>query len=413
MRPAILTPFRVLFKRNAMERGSRLTRAELELAQSRRIARLRRFACERSPFYRQFHRGLENRPLGELPILTKATLMENFDNLVTDRSLRLADAEAWLRSAPADGLFRGRYVTLSTSGSTGLRGVFVFSPSEWLTALGNITRPILWSGLAARWGGPPRLAMMASAEPWHYSARVTASLSNPARPALRLDATAPLEEMVRQLEIWQPDVLAGYPSVLRQLAAEQIAGRLRLKLRGAATSAEVLTDETRRLIHQAWGVRVYDTYGATEYAPIAAECAYGRKHLFEDGAAIEIVDEAGREVPPGVSGDRILLTVFDRWTQPLIRYEIADRVRATATQCECGRAFRTIEAVEGRAEEVLAFARADEKPGAWKAHPNVFLGLPRDPTRRGLAGDSGRKRPVHITAPSARRCGGGFAAPLR
>jgi hypothetical protein len=39
---------------------------------------------ERSPFYRRFHSGLEGRPLSELPVLTKAQLMESFGELVTD-----------------------------------------------------------------------------------------------------------------------------------------------------------------------------------------------------------------------------------------------------------------------------------------------------------------------------------------
>ncbi len=178
--------------------------------------------------------------------------------------------------------------------------------------------------------------------------------------------------MVRRLNEWQPENLAGYPSVLRQLAEEQIAGRLHLKLSSAATSAEVLTEEVRRRVKEAWGIRVFDTYGATEYSPIAAECAHGRKHLFEDGAIIEVVDEKGRPVPPGEPGDRILFTVFNRTTQPLLRYEISDMVRAVDKACPCGRPFRVIEAVEGRAEDVLDFPRRDGASEPVAVHPNVF-----------------------------------------
>ena len=57
---------------------------------------LREHAYARSPFYRRFHKGLEDRPLNELPVLTKATLMEHFDELVTDPTVRLADVEGGL-----------------------------------------------------------------------------------------------------------------------------------------------------------------------------------------------------------------------------------------------------------------------------------------------------------------------------
>jgi phenylacetate-coenzyme A ligase PaaK-like adenylate-forming protein len=138
----------------------------------------------------------------------------------------------------------------------------------------------------------------------------------------------------------------------------------------------VLTAETRRRVRTAWGIHVYDTYGATEYAPIAAECAEGNKHLVEDAALIEIVDERGRKVPPGADGDRILLTMFRRFTQPLVRYEISDMVRPRGgVACACGRPFLMIEAVEGRREDVLYFAALDSAvsaAGAIGVHPNVF-----------------------------------------
>lgn len=344
----------------------------MERHQQESCANLRTFALEHSPFYKSFHRGRETRPLQELPILTKADVMENFDDLVTDRTVRLADVEAYLQQDRGPDLFRDRYVVLATSGSTGRRGVFLFDPREWLNAVAAITRPLAWAEIAKPLSKPPRSALIASKTPWHYSARIGVTLSSRLLPSLRLDATEPISSMVERLNEWQPQNLAGYPSVLLALAEEQLAGRLKLKLRSAASSAEVLTEETKRRARQAWGVKIFDTYGATEYSPIAAECAHGRKHLFEDGAIIEIVDEKGRLVPPGAAGDRILLTVFNRTTQPLIRYEISDMVRAVPEECPCGRPFRVIEAVEGRTEDVLFFNRTSGEPEPIAVHPNVF-----------------------------------------
>src|SRR5262249_2777002 len=131
----------------------------------------------------------------------------------------------------------------------------------------------------------------------------------------------------------------------------------------------------RRIVREAWQVDVRDTYGATEYAPIAAECERGRKHLLEDGAVIEIVDEQGRPVPPGVSGERVLLTVFHRRTQPLIRYEITDMMRLTGEECACGRPFRVIDGVEGRLEDILYFGAQGSRDRDIPVHPNAFHGL--------------------------------------
>jgi len=347
-----LTIPRLLWRRRALERSCRWSRTELLARQAAAVTQIRRFAAQRSPFYRRFHAGCDGSPLSELPVLTKAVLMENFDEVVTDPSVRLSEAESYL-AAGSPGLFRGRYVVLATSGSTGLRGVFLFDPSEWITVLARITRPMLWAGVAPNPFRRRRMAMLASTTASHYSCQVGRALESPYLPALRMDAADPVETMVARLNEWQPDVLAVYPSVLRQLALEQIAGRLRIRPDKIATSAEVLTAEDRRRAREAWDVHVFDTYGGTEYAPIAAECPFGRKHLLEDGAAIEI------------ERDRVLLTVLDRRTQPLIRYEISDVVRSVEGDCECGRPFRLIESVEGRVEDVLAF-------GGIRVHPNRF-----------------------------------------
>jgi phenylacetate-CoA ligase len=371
MARSLWTLLRVLRERRAQEQTCRWTRARLEEHQRQSVAELRQFALAHSPFYRDFHRGFESRPLHELPILTKATVMERFDDLVTDRNVRLADAEAFLREDNGGGLFRGRYVVLATSGSTGRRGVFVFDDKEWIRAVAAITRPIAWTQQAGRARKPPRAALIASAARWHYSARVGLALANRIAPALRLDAATPLAKLVGRLNEWQPQALATYPSVLRQLAAEQVAGRLHIPLQNIATSAEVLTAEVRAAVRRAWKIPVQDTYGATEYAPIASECALGRKHLFENGAVIEITDRHGKSVSPGGVGERVLLTVFGRRIQPLIRYEISDLVRISTDSCACGRPYRVIESIDGREEDILYFApRGGAEPVA--VHPNRF-----------------------------------------
>ena len=367
MLSGLWTLLRVLRERGVQERSCRWTRSQLLAHQAKSLAALRHYAVTHSPFYREFHRGLESAPLEALPILTKTLLMKRFDDLVTDRSVRLADAEDYLRSG-GPGLYLNRYVVLATSGSTGRRGVFVFNGREWIRAIASITRPINWAARKSR--RPPRAALIAAAAPWHYSARVGAALANRVAPALRLDAATPIPELVTRLNEWRPEAIATYPSVLRQLAAEQLAGRLCISLANVATSAEVLTTDVRAVVRRAWSIEVQDTYGATEYAPIASECREGRKHLFENGAIIEVVDERGQPVADGARGARLLLSVFERYTQPLIRYELSDLVRLSAEPCPCGRPYRVVVAVEGREEDILEFPGQSGRLIA--VHPNRF-----------------------------------------
>ena len=68
------------------------TRKLLEAHQADALRSLREYVYAHSPFYQQFHRGLYDAPLQELPVLTKAMMMEQFDDLVTDLAIRLEEA---------------------------------------------------------------------------------------------------------------------------------------------------------------------------------------------------------------------------------------------------------------------------------------------------------------------------------
>ena len=115
-----------------LRQRDRWTRLQLEEHQDRALHRLREHAYVRSLFYRRFHKGFTDRPLGDLPILTKEMVMEHFDELVTDPTVRLTDVEAHLATlSGGDELFGGRYRVDSTSGSTGRRGLVLWDPGEW------------------------------------------------------------------------------------------------------------------------------------------------------------------------------------------------------------------------------------------------------------------------------------------
>jgi phenylacetate-CoA ligase len=137
----LLTLAKVLWRLARLRRNERWTRGQLQAHQARALHQLRQYVYAHSPFYRRFHRGLADRPLHELPILTKAVLMEHFDEVVTDRTIRLRDVEAYLAAGGGLEPFLGRYVVNCTSGSTGRRGIFLASDAEWTTILASLLRP--------------------------------------------------------------------------------------------------------------------------------------------------------------------------------------------------------------------------------------------------------------------------------
>jgi phenylacetate-CoA ligase len=364
---------KVLALHHRLRQHDRWTRRQLEEHQGRELHRLREHAYARSPFYVRFHKGFTDRPLDELPVLTKEMVMEHFDERVTDPNVRLADVEAHLATlSGGDELFNGRYRVASTSGSTGRRGLFFWDPGEWATVLASYNRSFDWAGVRAALTHRTRMAVVSSTTPWHQSARVGASVSSPWVPTLRIDSGDRLESIVERLNAFQRKVLVAYASMAHLLAEEQLAGRLRIALGFVFGSSEVFTEQARRRVEEAWGKKSFEVYAATEPAGIASECERHRgMHLFEDLVITELVDEDNRPVPPGVYGYKVLVTVLFSRTIPLIRYEMSDSVRpASSPHCPCGRPFALIDGIQGRAEDVLRFPAASG--GQVSVQPIVF-----------------------------------------
>ena len=137
------------------------------------------YLLERSPFYRRFHHGSEGAGLTELPVLTKAVLMDHFDEISTDRTLRLADVEAYLEAHSGEERFRGRYWVAATSGSTGRRSIIPTDAHEWATVIAGYARANEWAGVRAGPRHRTRMAVVSSTTSWHQSSQVAASIRSP------------------------------------------------------------------------------------------------------------------------------------------------------------------------------------------------------------------------------------------
>lgn len=364
MNPLLLA--RVLARRRTLRRHEQWSHEELAAHRDALVARLRAYAVRHSPFYARLHRGLESAPLSALPVVTKADLMGHFDEVVTDRRITRAGVQAALATLGVADLYLGRYQVVQTAGSTGTRGLFLSNPSEWAWILASYSRPYGWAGVRVDLVHRTSMAVVSSRTSWHQSARVAASVDSPLIRSLRLDAADRIEDTVRALNEFRPRSLVAYASMLGILAEEKAAGRLAIEPHAIVSASEVLTPAIRRAVHAAFGVEPCNVYAATEPAGIAAECTeHSGLHLFEDLVLTEIVDEQYRPVPAGTAGARVLVTVFFSRTQPLIRYEMSDRLVGASASCRCGRPFALIRDVEGRAEDILILDGV-------RVHPVVF-----------------------------------------
>jgi phenylacetate-coenzyme A ligase PaaK-like adenylate-forming protein len=325
----------------------------LSYQQDRLKAFLRRVAAS-SPFYRETvgHLVAMDRPLSEFPVMTKSKLMENFDRVVTDPRLKRTLVEQHVNSERCGELLLDEYRCIATGGSTGQRGLFVYDRDAWTMAAANQMRMQRVMGITPHMRG----VGIGAPSPVHMSYRFHAEFRVLRPGAPTLFVTSPIEEIVAALNAYQPDYLNAYPSLLRRLAEEQRAGRLRIAPKLLRSAAEALTPDVKELVRDVWNAPVSDGYTATETGIMAVDCDHrSGMHIAEDLVVLEVVDAEGNPVPAGTQGARMFATVLFNCALPVIRYEFSDLITLAKGTCPCGLPFRRIERITGRAEEILRF----------------------------------------------------------
>jgi putative adenylate-forming enzyme len=346
--------------RGALLEMERAPRATIAAWQQERLDALVAHARAHSAFHRDRLPAAGPVELAALPTMTKAQLMEHFDAAVCDPRLRRDPLLAWVEALRRDELYRGAFRVMTTSGSSGRKGLFVYDRAAWAWYLGVFLRQSATMGVAPR-APRRRLATLNGALPAQMSRQLFHSVSVGAHRVLTLDVRAPVDALVAALNAFNPDMLTGYPSVLALLAEEQADGRLRLAPETVVTSSEQLTPETAARLRDAFGVAPFDVYACTE-GLWGITCEHGQMHLFEDIALVENVDADGRPVPDGEPGARVLVTNLVNRAQPLIRLEVTDVMVLDRTPCPCGRTLVRATAIAGRADDIVRLPGRDGRP---------------------------------------------------
>ena len=321
-------------------------RAALERWQQARIARWMATTLPRAPFYARY-RGVA---LADLPIVDKRQTLADFAAFNT-RGLTLDDA---IRAAQ-DGSTRDDDLSVGlSSGTRGPRGVFVTSARERATWAGillakTLSPALLRIVLSRR--APLRVAFFLRADSGLYR-----TLQGRRIDFRFFDLMRPVEGHLTSLQAMRPDVLVAPASVLAWLAAQSTAGRVALDPLRILSVAEVLEPDDAARIAQAFGRPVHQLYQCTE-GFLAATCEHGTLHLNEEFVHIEpewLDDDRTRFTP--------IVTDFTRTTQLVVRYRLDDVLRIRQRPCACGRVTRALEAIDGRADDVLWLRSVDGRP---------------------------------------------------
>ena len=159
-----------------------------------------------------------------------------------------------------------------------------------------------------------------------------------------LDIKTPLEDWVKRLKRFQPNIIIGYPSAIKIMAELAEQGEVEVRIEKVISCGEPLGAGLRTYLEEIFGAGVVNIYGASESLALGVEMdpAEGM-HLFDDLNMIEIEN--------GV----MYLTCLYNFGQPLIRYRLSDRL--TLKKAGTGDRYPFTRAVGllGRNEDILWF----------------------------------------------------------
>ena len=258
---------RAIVYRQALIKHECWPRAKLEELQQRRLAKLLNWVTQRSPFYRELcstPRMSQTYSLQDFPVMDKKTYMKHFDEIVTDRRLRLSELQKHMANVSGDDYYLNEYRLLTTAGSSGHKTVVVFNRKEWSIQEAASMRIAAMMGVLPFSMRRPTIVTIGSPSPLHDSYRLPLSMDTGLYRFYVLPATAPIEELVQRLNSIQPHILRGFPSMLGLLVTEQLQGRLNINPSIIAGGGEPLTTELRKQLQTAWQSSVFDIYGTQE-----------------------------------------------------------------------------------------------------------------------------------------------------
>ncbi len=327
----------------------RASRDELQSLQEKGFISLFRRAWDHVPFYRRRweKKGIKPNDIRRLEDLQKFPVISR------------KDFEADLLRFPPFGTYQGDFPAVrvqASSGSAGTPKPFFQTAHDW-----NVIANFWARRLHAQGVRPGEILQIV----FTYSLFIAGFTAT--EGAMRLGAlvvpagsgaVTASERQVRILKEWGTQALVGTPTYTLHLAdvAEKMGldTRKDFKLRRTIHTAEPLSEPARRAIEQRWGVQAYDSFGSVETGAPSFECEVKNGyHINEDGYLFEILDPETLEPRAAGRDGLLVVTSLFKEAAPVIRYNLEDISSLIDQPCRCGRSFKRLAKIKGRANEML------------------------------------------------------------
>jgi phenylacetate-CoA ligase len=307
--------------------------------QRKKLFKLIQYASQNIPYYQRviqehqisFSKDTIFTDLKKFPLLTKEIIRNNFDQLYKFRD--------------------HTYYRNTSGGSTG--EPVIFYQDRYCLGWGMATK-ILFDDWAGRKIGEPMVKLWGSLsdvlrDGQGFTGYLRQQIYGVTILSVYRMSDKNLYKYVQKVNKIKPRLILTYTNCIDELARFIQDHHLPVYSPPAImTSGGVLFPEIRAKIEKVFQAPVFDRYGSREVGDIACNCEKSEGlHIIPDIHYLEIVDDEGKEVKLGKSGN-IIVTLLTNYTMPLIRYKIGDRGILSDKDCKCGHGLPLLEKVIGR-----------------------------------------------------------------
>jgi phenylacetate-CoA ligase len=242
----------------------------------------------------------------------------------------------------------------ASSGTTGQATVIYYTRTDIETWADLVARSMYMTGMRATdvFQNMMGYGLFTGGLGFHYGAERLGALTIPIGAGNSLRQL----QLMQQFNTTSVHIIPSYALYLLNTFAQNGLDPRDLPLRLAFLGAEPHSEDMRRRIEAAYGVKAYNSYGLSEMngPGVAFECTeQNGMHVWEDSFLLEVLNPHTLEpVSPGEAGE-LVFTNLTREGMPLLRYRTRDLASYDDAPCACGRNFRRLSRIMGRTDDML------------------------------------------------------------
>lgn len=311
------------------------SRAQILEFQEIQLQKLLKHVLHHSPYYRE--RLKKMKKLSDIKPTTKQDVMNNWDDIICIPGLTKSSAENYLTQLQnreiTNPFFKDYYYITESNHASGLRGLFVWDVDYFsvvgYAALRYQHQDELLEGIEGK-----KIAALMSSNLIDVNLPLFTITLEDESEILAIPVDAPLEEIIKQLNEFQPTHLIGYHAVITKLAEKADDGKLSISPKRISIYSESVerdVADSRMKIQKAWDAEINSMWSNVEMGIIGVENdAHCGLFLSEDLLIIEPVNENLKPVKKATDAKKLLMTNLFNFTFPLIRYVVDDPVTIEA-----------------------------------------------------------------------------------